>query len=426
MRLYAKCIVLGWMGCVAACASLANAESPLKSDYNAPVIPFEKAAEYIGQDCTVFGIVVEAKSIGSRCFLNFHPDYRNHFTVVINRANFDAFPKPPHLMYKHKKVKVFGRLIEYAGTPEIIATSPDQITIIEEFPEPCLPKKPKAVPATNMGSIRIASFNVLNMFDGEDCPFHGDESTPAKSLESLEKLADTIRKINADVLALEEVENRWYLERFVEKLLPEMGYRVVLFEGNDYRGIDNAVLSRLPIGPVTSYRHLFFEDANGKPMKFNRDLLQVRINPPKDKPFDIFVVHLKSKGGGEAATKPTRMGEAKQIRAIFDEMLAANPKARFVITGDFNDTFDSDPVKTIIGTGESALFTFVDDMPKETITYNQEPHKSMIDFMFASPAMGKTYVKGSAKVFPGSPETTGSDHNPLYAEFGQKAQEKKD
>ncbi len=41
----------------------------------------------------------------------------------------------------------------------------------------------------------------------------------------------------------------------------------------------------------------------------------------------------------------------------------------------------------------------------------------MIDFIFASPALGADYVAKSYGVVPGTVETNGSDHNPVYASF---------
>ena len=44
------------------------------------------------------------------------------------------------------------------------------------------------------------------------------------------------------------IENRGDLQRLVTAMIPDLGYEhVVLLEGNDYRGIDVAVLSRLPV-----------------------------------------------------------------------------------------------------------------------------------------------------------------------------------
>ena len=82
------------------------------------------------------------------------------------------------------------------------------------------------------------------------------------------------------------------------------------------------------------------------------------------------------------------MGEAGQIRRIFDDLLAADPQARFLLCGDFNDTPDSEPVKALIGSERGMLGCFVEDLlPDGRISYNKEPHRSLIDFILASPAM---------------------------------------
>jgi endonuclease/exonuclease/phosphatase family metal-dependent hydrolase len=400
------------------CLVLAAGLSPVTADEAAWVIPYEAATDYVGESCVAYGTVVAARTVGARCFLNFHEDYRRHLTVVIHRDHVGAFPQPPEEMYKGRKITVRGRISEYQGRPQMVVTRPEQITLVTgDFPSPRVRKPVTTAPARSTDVVTVATFNILNLFDAEDDPYRDDEGTPVKPRAEIEKVADTIRKLNADVVALQEVENRSYLERVVQVFLRDMGYDVVLFEGNDNRGIDVAVLSRLPVGPVTSHRHLRFLTEDGKPMAFNRDLLQVRIQPPGTSAFDVYVVHLKSKRGGEESV-PVRMGEAKAVRRILDERLREDPKARFVLCGDFNDTLDSRPVQTILGAGPTALVNVAAEIPEaERISYNQEPYRSMIDFILCSPVVGGDFVKGSARILHGSVETIGSDHNPVVASF---------
>jgi endonuclease/exonuclease/phosphatase family metal-dependent hydrolase len=269
--------------------------------------------------------------------------------------------------------------------------------------------------------LKIASYNVLNLFDAVDDPYHNDDSTGPKPRAEMERVAKQIRELDADIVALQEVENRGYLERFVSVFLADMGYQVVLFEGNDKRGIDVAVLSRLPVGPVTSYRHVVFPGLEGEPMRMRRDLIQVLIEPTNGDPFDVFVVHLKSKGGAPDGGREIRLPESRNVRAILEDILKDNSDARFVICGDFNDTLDSEAVQTIIGHGATALTQFVGDLtPNTPATYNKEPYLSTIDFIFASPEMAKQYVDDSYKVMPGSVAKTGSDHNAVVAKFRVK------
>jgi len=419
--------------------ALTWAQSPFRDDL--PHISWDKTRLYYGQECVVYGTVVAARDIGSRCFLNFHENFREHFTVVVPSERYAKFSERPDLLYRGKHVRVAGKIVEFQGKPEIVLTGPEAIEIIAD---PTPPANPAAtpgapgqdgaeVPATGApavgthlppppqpaadGVVRIATFNLLNLFDDLDDPYVEMEKLPGKSEDEARKLAALLRQIAADLVSLQEVESRPVLQHFVDTYLRDFGYEVVLFEGNSDRGIDVGLLSRLPVRQVTSHRHLDFADGNGQPMRFQRDLLQVSIAPPGHAPFDVFVVHLKSKHGGEEESLPLRMGEARVIRGILDDILADRPDARFVICGDFNDTLESKPLTHLIGGGSMALRAFHEDLPSEKrITYNRN-HLSMIDFIFASPAMAAGYVSKSYNVVMGTVETNGSDHNPVYASF---------
>ena len=86
--------------------------------------------------------------------------------------------------------------------------------------------------------------------------------------------------------------------------------------------------------------------------------------------------------------------------------------------GDFNDQWDSPTLKTIVGSGSTALQLPLSEAEiKSLVTYNREPHRSMIDFILCSSTMAKACVPGSYRTVPGSIEATGSDHNPVVAWF---------
>jgi endonuclease/exonuclease/phosphatase family metal-dependent hydrolase len=386
-----------------------------------PTIGWQDAGNYIGREVFVVGKIVQTgKARTGHVFLNFQKE-RGKFTAFIKKDVAANFTEPPEKALRGKTVKIRGFITEYKGAPEIAVSAPDKIEVVGEgttAPASAPASQPASRPAVS-DTITIGSFNVLNLFDAYDDPYANDEGTPAKPRAELVALARTIHTLNADVLALIEVENRGFLQQFVTVFLPDMGYEVVEYEGNDLRGIDVALLSRVPVGPVTSYRHLRFPDANGKSVGFQRDLLQVRLEPPAAKPFEVFVTHLKSKGGEDTGGLDIRMGETREARAILDGILKEHPDDEFVVCGDFNDYIDSEPVKTLIGSGPLALTTFISDLPPgENITYNQPPHLSMIDFILASPEMAKHYVPRSYHILTGgSPEKSGSDHNPVYAQF---------
>lgn len=399
----------------------APAEAPIPEAQTTPTVAWKDAGLVLGRQAYVVGKIERTgKARSGHVFLNFS-EQRGSATIFIRKENVHNFAQPPEKFYRDKMVRVKGFVTEFKGAPEIAIAGPDAIDVLpDDTPLPATPDLPAPASRPAIGdTITIASYNVLNLFDAVDDPYTNDQTTAPKPRRELQAIAQSIRDLNADVLGLVEVENRGYLQQFVDVYLADMGYEVVLYEGNDLRGIDVAVLSRLPVGPVTSYRHIRFPDAEGSPIRYQRDLLRVRIEPPAAPPFDVFVVHLKSKGGEENGGLSIRLGEARQIRRTFDEILTREPDGRFVILGDFNDTFDSEPLQAIVGTGTNALISFIPELPPgETVTYNQAPHLSMIDFILASPAMARAYVPQSYRIITGgSPETTGSDHNPVVARF---------
>ena len=401
-------------------AGLAYAEPAIHPDEGLKHLAWQDARKAAGEVAYISGKIIDVNSSGRVNFLNFDTKRPADFVVVVFRENLENFPQPLDEMYNGKIIRVRGMVSLYRDRPEISVTSPDQIEILDELPPTTEGEAAKVTrPPAVEGQVVVATYNTLNLFDDEDDPYHNDEGTPAKPREQLEHLAHSIAELNADVIAFQEVENRFYLQRFVKVFLPDLGYEnVVHFEGNDSRGIDVCLVSRVPIGPVRSYRHLKFPGADGTVRSFNRDVLAVTIEPPEAKPFEAWVVHLKSNSGGREFAEPVRLAEAKELRKLLDHELDKDPEARIIVLGDFNDTWDSESTQTIVGSGPTALWSATTELKGELPdTYNEGEYKSMIDFILCSPAMAKTYVKGSFRVIPGSTSTTGSDHNPVAVSF---------
>ena len=401
------------------CARLSAEESAIDPDEELAHIRWTDTERLVGQVAFVSGKIAAVGHSRKVHFLNFDARRRDVFNIVIFDEHLQTFPDKLESLYKNKIIEVRGVISRFKDHTQIRVTSPDQIQVLAKLP----PTQWRKVVEVELGQhLTIGTFNVLNLFDAEDDPYRNDETTTTKSRDDLRLVATIIRDIDADVLALQEVENRGYLRRFLDVLLQDFGYRnVVHYEGNDERGIDVCLVSRVPIGPVTSYRHLQFPDADGTLRRFQRDLLSVRVEPTGSPPFDVWVVHLKSKGGDDSQAA-VRLAEAQKIRELLDERFAADPMSRIVVCGDFNDTFDSVPLQTIANSPSGRLVSFFDKIPPANrITYNREPHREMIDFILCSPAMAKDYVEHSYKIFYGSTETTGSDHNPVVAAFRRES-----
>ena len=105
--------------------------SPARVIEQSDAISWHDAAKYYGQTKTVEGKIVTSNNTGKVCFLNFHKDWRRHFTAVIFASDFKKFPAHPEDYYLNRVVRVKGLIKEYRGKPEIILKSPSQINIIE-------------------------------------------------------------------------------------------------------------------------------------------------------------------------------------------------------------------------------------------------------------------------------------------------------
>ncbi|MFQ6105199.1 MAG: endonuclease/exonuclease/phosphatase family protein [Candidatus Glassbacteria bacterium] len=266
---------------------------------------------------------------------------------------------------------------------------------------------------------KLATYNVKNLFDEHDDPYYWDEKTDPmpKPLEEVKALASVIHRLDADIIALQEVESREVLRRFRRRFLQDMGYgEPVLIEGNDMRGIDVALLSRIPVGPVTSYRHLQVTSADYRNPRFERDLLRVRMCPEDDFWFDIYVVHLKS--GRRVDDIKKRMSEAIKVREILDGELKRYEGYRFILVGDFNDSRKSDVIRLIEGKGKRKLFCLNDELPEDQgFTFVWKSIRAQFDYIFCSPSMKGFYVEGSARVIIGEDVSIASDHMPVIASF---------
>lgn len=168
----------------------------------------------------------------------------------------------------------------------------------------------------------------------------------AKPAVDRARLAERITAMDADVLAVQEVEDVTTLTAFAANDLAELGYKhVVLVEGNDPRLIDVGILSRLPIGGVTSWRHAVHEQTDTEAI-FSRDLLQVDILTANRsrRLLTVFNTHLKSQFCDfredpipcQKHNNTLRHQQAATAARIIATQ--TRPDSRYVLCGDMNDT----------------------------------------------------------------------------------------
>lgn len=269
--------------------------------------------------------------------------------------------------------------------------------------------------AAASGKLRIASYNIRNLFDGIPAP--GGPAENAKPEKELVALGEAMRHINADVIALQEVENKEVLGQFRDRYIRELGYReMVLIEANDPRGIDVALISRYPVVDVKSHKDVRFPVPGQGEQGFSRDLLQVRIQGPNNYLFTAFVVHLKSQHGAEQADAKRR-AEAEQINRIVGQFQRQNPRENVVVLGDFNDTVETHEIAPLVNPQVSGIGLY-DIIHEEfgiqpwVFTYHPQRYRSRIDYILLNQNMKNEYIPRSVQLY--KPSKQGEQWQHLY------------
>jgi len=275
----------------------------------------------------------------------------------------------------------------------------------------------------------LATYNAKWMLDAFDDPYTADEEFEPKPKEALAALARVVRSLDADVVALQEVENEGLLRSFVAEHLSDSGYRfVVAPPTNSGRGQNVGLLSRLPVRSVTSHRFrpLRLDGEPGREWRFARDLLRVELETPAGRPLVVFVAHLKSQrsDGGDERSERWRLAEAREARRVVEAELARDPRAWVAVLGDLNDRPGSAPVEALLGAGLSDVHAALP--PDRRVTYLEEPYRGTIDYVLASPALARRLVPGTARTLDGDGLLAASDHAPVAAAFSLEGGEGKE
>jgi len=279
-------------------------------------------------------------------------------------------------------------------------------------------------------TFRVATYNVENYLDQPTESRHFVKSNEAKA-----KIRESIRVMNPDVLALEEMGTTNALLELRASLKAD-GLDFPFWEyvqGFD-TNIHVAVLSRLPIVACRPHTNEFFL-LDGKHFVVKRGFAEVDIRAAPNFTFTLIAAHLKSHlATPEADEAEERLGEARVLRGIIDARLGKNPNVRLVVLGDFNDTKDSDSTKEILGHGKFRLTDTRaaerngDNAPGEppyfeprnvawTYFYGKTDTYSRIDYILLSPAMKPNWLADQSFI-PAIPDWgIGSDHRPIVAEF---------
>lgn len=202
-------------------------------------------------------------------------------------------------------------------------------------------------------------YNDPNTFDDDRTPEGKDRWTESKYRKKLKNMAYAIGRIGFEesksppaIIGVCEIENLTVLEDLVSQpaLLP-YDYGIVHYDSPDLRGIDVALLYQKKLfQPEHSVAHELVLHNPKEPDKriYTRDQLVV-TGLLEGERIHVIVNHWPSRSGGEKASSPKREKAALLNKHIIDSLHRAEPYARIVSMGDFNDDPHNKSLKKVLG-----------------------------------------------------------------------------
>ncbi|MBN1476797.1 endonuclease/exonuclease/phosphatase family protein [Candidatus Sumerlaeota bacterium] len=287
---------------------------------------------------------------------------------------------------------------------------------------PLDPPTPSA--SADAPAFTVATWNMQHFVDEYDNPYYPRDTDEEfeKSEAQLEAIAEALRALNADVVAFEEVEGTALLRAFVEERLPDMGYEHFASAPDDGWHQNVAVMSRLPLGPLTSMGNVVteFVGYDEEPTDLINDrLMAIEVYPTPDHTFLLVAVHLKA--GGRDRDRAWRTGQIAFLRGWLDMQRIARPDLNICILGDFNCTPDSEEMGMWLRPESGEIYRSVLPEVDTPPTHPSWEPRRTIDNILVNGAMAPELIEGSGSVFsslgPLDGEHRCSDHLPVSAAF---------
>ena len=273
------------------------------------------------------------------------------------------------------------------------------------------------VPAQTSTTFVVGAYNIENWNSIER---HGQLNQPKPQAEK-DAVINVIASVHPDVLGLEEMGTP---DDLAELRAGLTGKGVVYPFAEYLQGADPdrrvCLLSRFPIVQRLSRTDYTYR-LNDRPAPISRGILDVVVQVNDRYSFRAIVVHLKSKRTIELGDQAVmRLEEAKLLRTHLNSIFKNNPTPKLLAMGDFNDTPETLPIKTVLGEPPFALVALPCQTSKGysgTHLWRFHSDWSRLDYLLASPSLLNDFVTGSAHIYEGPAAGIASDHRVIYATF---------
>lgn len=244
--------------------------------------------------------------------------------------------------------------------------------------------------------------------------------------------ARVIREVGADIMCIVEIENRLVLKAFNSERLSRAYSHNILIDGNDPRGIDVGLYSKLALGAVRT--NIFDGPANSR--TFSRDCLEVEVLTRGGQSIYVLLNHFKSKSGrNPRRSNARRRRQAQRVNQILRTRYNLG-RQLVVVAGDLNDTPGSAPLRPLLGNSRlhDVLELQFPNQPADRWTYHYNRNEQ-IDYILVSDPLRDAFVRAGVErrgmadvdvysgglIHPFSTVTSwrdaASDHGAVWADF---------
>ena len=269
-------------------------------------------------------------------------------------------------------------------------------------------------------TLRIATYNLENYGLADRMTAAGFRKDYPKPEPEKQALRAVIRALAADVLVVQEIGDRPYLDELRRDLKSEgcdYPFAELAVAADPDRHL--AILARRALKSVTTHTDLHFTYFGGKET-VKRGLLEATFATEGGE-CTVFVVHLKSRFTDRPDDPMSAVRRAAEATAVRDRVLKRFPNpaaAQFIVLGDCNDGRTSRALGFLQKRGKTEIATLLPaaDSRGETWThlYRKEDTYSRVDQILVSPGLIRAVKDRCARILDGDPVRDASDHRPVF------------
>lgn len=315
--------------------------------------------------------------------------------LLLDDGSYRTFPSPIPYLDANGSRRV-GSTIE--GLTGVITQAFDAYRLHPTEEPRFEDTNPRPQPLTAPGDqLRVATFNVENYFTtlGERGAANSDELERQRA-----KLAAAVSGLQADILALVEVENDpGALADLIDQLSTRTGIRYQAVGGSANRGSD-AIKVALIYRPdrVEALSDLY---ADSHPAHHRPPLAAFFRDVSGGPAFGVVTAHFKAKSGcpsrgdidrGQGCWNERRVEQAEAMRDFLAQLADTAGHQRLLLTGDLNAYGAEDPIRTLVHAGMIDLLAR-DLPPEHRYSYVFRGESGYLDHALASPELAESVTQ---------------------------------